>query len=160
MQLNFPEADLCFDTDIDARYYTTVSAPLLPMAFLKSSTKILSFPGRLPTYQIGYKYMDIYQPHGSPPEAKSSCAFWGAWKDQTTTWRSVASFSSRQMAELYRDCLTRGNKRPPDSRSLLSSHWVNLLRVLYIIGVNDGRLILRNAADDIEQIVSIHPILK
>ena len=98
--------------------------------------------------------MDIYQPHGSQPVAKSSCAIWGAWKDQRT-WRSVASFSNRRVAELYGKLLQRGNTSSPEQSSLLSSHWINLLRCVYKIGINDGRLILRDAAKDIEHIVSI-----
>ena len=98
--------------------------------------------------------MDIYQPHGSQPAAKSSCAVWGAWKDQET-WRSVVSFSSPKLAGLYRDCLRRGNTSRPELSSVLSSHWINLLRCVYKIAINDGRLILRNAEEDIEQMMSI-----
>lgn len=144
---------MCLDADLDAPCYSIASISLLPTALLRSNTKVLAFPGALPEYRTNYNYMDIYQPHGSKPTSKSSCALWGAWNDQKTAWRSVASFSNPQMAEICRRFLQRGTGRTELS-SLLSSHWVNLLRCIYRIGINDGRLILRNAAEDIEKIVS------
>jgi len=145
---------MSLDTDSAVAWHSIASTAVLPMAFSRSGTKVLTFPGKLPEYQTTYKYMDIYQPHGSQPAAKSSCAVWGAWKDQNT-WRSVASFSNRQIAELYQKCLLRGNTSPPQLSSLLSSHWINLLRCIYKLCINDGRLVLRSSAQDLEKIVSI-----
>ncbi len=152
---NFPVEDLCFNDDSDAPWQSISSAFVLPTAFSNSNTKVLSFPSNLPDYQTGFNYMDIYQPHGSQPTAKFGCAFWEAWKHPNTTWRCVASFSDHRVADAYRRYLHRANITIPYLSLLLSSHWVNLLRYIYKIAVNDGRLVLRNAAKDIEEIVGI-----
>ncbi|KAE8444065.1 hypothetical protein EG329_000933 [Mollisiaceae sp. DMI_Dod_QoI] len=125
------EEDMCLDTDWDGPWHSITSTAVLPKAFSGSSTKILTFPGTLPQHQTQYNYMDIYQPHGHQPEARSSCANWGARPKL-----GVVSY----------------NTPPLELKSLLSSHWMNLLRYVYRIGINDGRLILRKAAQDIERI--------
>lgn len=158
LSANGLKEDLSLDDKLDVACTSVTSEYILPIAFLNSNTKVLTFPGKLPKYKLSYNYMDIWQPHGSQPTTKSSCAIWGSWKNQKC-WRSILSFSDCRVAKTYQECLKRNAILNPGQSSLLFSHWVNLLHYIYKLNVNDGRLMLREVERNIENIVSFIKVL-
>lgn len=160
LRLSHPKAELCPDTTQPGSqpgetitWYSVEPTSVLPTSIARASTKVLSFPSTLPPYQVNWRYMEVCEPHGSHPTSKSKCAIWGSWDDEKTAWRSVATFSNRQMASVYDKNLRGIIKNVPNLSLQLSSHWIHLVRYIYMLGINDGRLIIRDAMKNIDTIV-------
>lgn len=132
-----------------------LSSTLSPIS-LETSTKSFAMSGKCPTFQTDWNWMDIHQPHGSLPSSEYRCATWGTRKpDNPDDWVSLTVCSDQLMAERYVWCLH--DLRLEANEVIithLSSHWVEALRHLYVFGINNARLLARDALKKVHHLVS------
>jgi hypothetical protein len=107
----------------------------------------LQFPGRLPFVDKKFQYMDIWEPHGTPPLALR-CSIWGSLNSCETTWTSIALLPNWSIAK----ALKRGLHLLGKQQNAVV-HWVDILRYIFMIGINDARLSLRDAMKRFEELV-------
>jgi hypothetical protein len=122
-----------------------------------TSAKMLRFPSVLPLHPITDRYMEIYKPHGKRPSTTSKCTVWGNSSDNGLTGNSVAVFQHLMMASTFdRNIRSRvlGARAADSANSLpLPSGVLDVAGIAYRIGLNDSRLILRDAMRTVDKIV-------
>ena len=128
---------------------------ILPNNFSQSTTKALVFPDIYPPFQTNWSWMDIYKPHGSRPASSSKCAVWGAWNNtDQPKWKCILTVSNQDLAETYvqilNEVISSGVYSILDE---LLSHWLQSLHYLYILGLNNTRLIVRDAMNTLHKLV-------
>src|ERR1700748_1176245 len=137
---------------------------LVSARLTQASTKVLSFPSALPVSEIDSLYMNMYQPHGYPPSSNSRCAIWGTRKDDTNTWHSVLVFQNFKMAMIYERNLRSPDHCLPGYSQEQLSHWIDVIRPIYKLGINESRLIIRDGMREIDRIVrsfiSLKPVFR
>jgi len=140
-----------------ATWHSVKTMSILPNKFSLSTTKVLVFPDVYPLFQTNWSWMDIYQPHGSPPASSSKCAIWGAWDTDQPKWNCILTISNQGMAETYVQILNEVLSSGVSSiSSELLSHWLQSLHYLYILGFNNTRLIIRDAMKTLHELKYNH----
>ncbi|KAF2431038.1 hypothetical protein EJ08DRAFT_196741 [Tothia fuscella] len=145
---NIAESDLLVVQDFNTSspapaenpIWSSVESSSLQCSILsETSTMTLQFPGGLPCVDRKFQYMDIWKPHGSLPNALR-CAIWGSFNNGQATWTSIVLVPNWSMAQ----ALKCGVKLLATQENLIV-YWVDLMKYLYMIGLNDTRLSLRDA---------------
>ena len=135
-----------------AIWHSVKTMSILPNIFSLSNTKVLVFPDIYPLFRTDWSWMDIYKPHGSLPASCSKCAVWGAWPNgDQSKWNCILTISNRDMAETYVQILNEVISSGVSSELL--SHWLQSLHYLYILGLNNTRLIVRDAMKTLHELV-------
>jgi hypothetical protein len=124
-----------------------------------TSAKMLRFPSVLPLPTITNRYMETYKPHGKRPSATSKCAVWGSSSDDGSTGNIVAVFQHLRMASTFdrniRSRVSGARAANPANELLAPLRFLDITEIAYRIGVNDSRLVLRDAMRTIERIVRL-----
>jgi hypothetical protein len=98
--------------------------------------------------------MEMWRPHGNLPDMSSRAALWGSFDKKARSWSAIAVFANPVVAKTLDKNLLFTLKTYHSEMAEIVSHWNQLLRYIYAIGVNDVRLSLRNAMKQLETLVS------
>ncbi|KAL2845627.1 hypothetical protein BJX68DRAFT_242059 [Aspergillus pseudodeflectus] len=139
-QLN-PPSDL-------GRWHTVKTTSIVPGALSRTAVKTLVFPDEVPEIKPDWQYVHIFKPHAKPPTSRMRCSIWGKHatvngSDQQT-WDSVLVLADHRMYEAYRHILHEIETHTAQPFwTQQTHHWVAFLEYLYILGINNARLLVR-----------------
>jgi hypothetical protein len=98
--------------------------------------------------------MEIIQPHARRPTSDMQFAIWGSWNTSVqSSWSAISTFGQNNVAKAYIKLIDHVIIQQPELLRGLSNHWLPLLQYIYILGLNDSSLRLRDAAEFLGEFV-------
>jgi hypothetical protein len=137
--------------------YTTVeSSSVSSSECHRLSTKTMRFPGALPDISTNFLHMNIWEPHGKLPDTSSRAALWGSYDNNERFWSANAVFANPAVTRTLDKNLLFTLDAYHAEMTEIVSHWSQLLRYIYAVGINDVRLTLRHTMKQLESLVGPH----
>ncbi|KAJ3537815.1 hypothetical protein NM208_g6162 [Fusarium decemcellulare] len=124
-----------------------------------ASTKVLRFPGPLPPFETKYYWMERHKTHGKRPKSASNVAIWGDWRRssdggvQPNHWSCLMAFSDHGATNTYSNQLcSLLSAEGTQTRQEMANHWISSCYYVYLLGLNDARLRVVQAAEAIDNL--------
>jgi hypothetical protein len=138
---------------------------IVPAALSRTAVKAIEFSDEIPEIKSDWQYVHIFKPHARPPTSHMRCSMWGKHTtgggSNQQTWDAILAIADHRMFEVYRHILHEvGTHTAQPFWTEQSHHWVLFLEYLYILGINNARLLVREAVYSLRQLVCIQTYLK